>query len=824
MRQADEAAAGGQLTSAETTQSDGTAGATPTVGGSGPTTPTSHRAGRGAARSVVVRLLGSKTSSSRIWLITAVLVAITAELALLTAGSLSARLPPDPAVTLVLLLAFYATEAYVTQLRFGQSAHAFSLTEFPLVAGLIVVAPIGLLIARLCGSALALSINRRQGPALLAFNLAQVGLRTVSSIAIVALLVAPLENLGLSAYGAVWVAVIAAVVVENVISVDATSSVDTSWDATAESRRTPGTMLIGPAVSLTNTSVALMCLAAVFANPEAILLFIVPVLTIFAAYRAYVSERRQQRNIAMLYESTRILQRVPELETTLTSILGHVRTMFRADVAEICLLPTTEGEPVLRSRVGPGDAVEVMEAIGPALTDPALLRAVAERRTHLVADTAPTGEGGSRWRPGPKAIAAPLLGETDLIGTMMVADRHGDIGPFDLADLRLFETLASHAAIALENWQLGRSLEQMDRLKDELNHQASHDALTGLANRAVFLQAVTERLESTDQEGRIPVVLFLDLDDFKLVNDSLGHAAGDTLLVAVGDRIGSAIRSSDLAARFGGDEFAILLWDEPDLAQTMRIANQLTAALLVDFNLGGHQVSVRASVGVAFGRPGVDVAADLMQNADVAMYSAKGQGKSRAVVFEPSMREAIVTRAALLGDLERAIVAREFFLLYQPIVELATGRLAGVEALVRWQHPARGLLRPDAFIHYAEETGMIVDIGRRVLAEACGQLVTWSDGSSLPGFTVSVNVSTRELSQPDFVDETLSIIRKAGVDPAQVKLEVTETVMMHDWEETRSKLQLLRDAGAGISVDDFGTGFSSLSYLQRKTSVRNYDD
>jgi len=718
-------------------------------------------------------------------------------------------------VTFVLFLAFYATEAYVTQLHFGQSAHTFSATEFPLVAGLIVVAPVGLLIARLGGSALALLVNRGQSRAMLAFNLAQVGLRTVSSIAIVQLMVTPLENLGLSAYGAVWVAVIAAVVVENLISDVARSSVNASGDATPESPPTPGMMLIGLAVSLTNTSVALMCLAAVFANPEAILLFIMPVLTIFAAYRAYVSERRQHQNIAMLYESTRILQRVPELETTLTSILGHVRTMFRADVAEICLLPTTEGEPVLRSRVGPGDALEVMEPIGPALADPDLLRAIAERRTHLAAETAPTGEGGSRWRPGPKAIVAPLLGETDLIGTMMVADRLGDLGPFDLADLRLFETLASDTAIALENWQLGRSLEQMDRLKDELHQQASHDALTGLANRAVFLQAVAERLESTEPEGRIPVVLFLDLDDFKLVNDSLGHAAGDTLLVAVGDRIQSAIRSSDLAARFGGDEFAILLWDEPDLAQTMRVANQLTAALLVDFNLGGHQVSVRASVGVAFGRPGVDGAADLVQNADVAMYSAKGQGKSRVVVFEPSMREAVVTRAALLGDLERAIVAREFFVLYQPIVELATGRLAGVEALVRWQHPARGLLRPDAFIHYAEETGMIVDIGRRVLGEACRQMQIWSAGSPRPGFTVSVNVSTRELDQSNFVDETLSIIRKAGLDPAQVKLEVTETVMLHDWEATRSKLQLLRDAGAGISVDDFGTGYSSLSYLQR---------
>jgi diguanylate cyclase (GGDEF)-like protein len=458
--------------------------------------------------------------------------------------------------------------------------------------------------------------------------------------------------------------------------------------------------------------------------------------------------------------------------------------------------------------------VEMMRPIGPALDDPNLLRAVAERRGFLVERTASAGTDGTARRHG-GAMVAPLLGEANLIGTIVVADRLSDISTFGLEDLKLFETLASHTAVALENGQLEQSLDQLNRIKDELNHQASHDTLTGLANRSVFTQAVARRLESTEADGRIPVVMFIDLDDFKLVNDSLGHAAGDELLVAVGDRLRGVLRASDLAARLGGDEFAVLLSDEPDLKLAMRVANRMTAAMGAYFNLDGRDVSVRASIGVAAGRPGMDVAGDVLRNADVAMYSAKARGKSRVVVFEPAMHEALLARARLSADLEHAISSREFVLQYQPIVELATGRIVSVEALVRWQHPTRGRVGPDDFIRVAEETDAILDIGRWVLSEACRQMQTWRDLASSVPFTVSVNISARELNQPDFVDRVLTTIREAGVDPAEIVLEMTETAMLQDWAATRVKLQDLRNAGVSLSVDDFGTGYSSLSYLQR---------
>jgi diguanylate cyclase (GGDEF)-like protein len=456
-----------------------------------------------------------------------------------------------------------------------------------------------------------------------------------------------------------------------------------------------------------------------------------------------------------------------------------------------------------------------MQPVGPALEDPILIRAVSERQGRLVDLPAAGADTDGERGIVRKALVAPLLGESTLVGTLLVSDPLNDLSTFEAEDLKLFETLANHTAIALENGQLEQSLEQLGRLKEELHHQASHDPLTGLANRSLFTQLVASRLEARDPSGTVPIVLFVDLDDFKLVTDTLGHAAGDALLIAVGDRLLSVLRATDMAARLGGDEFAVLLRDTPDMKASMRVANRLTAAMGPLFEIDGRDVNVRASVGVAAGRPGVDSAGDLLRNADVAMYSAKARGKGRVVVFEPSMHDAVMVRAQLSADLEHAISAREFVLQYQPIVEIATGRMIGVEALVRWEHPERGRIGPDDFIRVAEESDSILEIGRWVLSQACQQIRSWQRLIGSDPFTVSVNISARQLAQPDFVDEVLTIIREAGVAPTQIVLEMTETSMLQDSAATRSKLHDLRDAGIGVSIDDFGTGYSSLSYLQR---------
>jgi EAL domain-containing protein (putative c-di-GMP-specific phosphodiesterase class I) len=251
------------------------------------------------------------------------------------------------------------------------------------------------------------------------------------------------------------------------------------------------------------------------------------------------------------------------------------------------------------------------------------------------------------------------------------------------------------------------------------------------------------------------------------------------------------------------------------MSVAMRVAGRLAAAMGPSFRLDGRDVVVRASIGVAAGRPGIDTAGDLVRNSDVAMYSAKARGKGRVVVFEPSMHEAVMARAQLSADLEHAIAAGEFVLQYQPIVEIETGRVSGVEALVRWDHPDRGRVGPDDFIRMAEESDAILGIGRWVLGEACRQAHEWRDRTASDQFTVSVNISARQLAQPDFVQEVMRTIGDAAIDPSAIVLEMTETALLQDSAATVAKLEELRSAGIGISVDDFGTGYSSLSYLQR---------
>ena len=763
-----------------------------------------------SVRSHFRSFIADTSGSTRVWLFTLVLILLTALLAIVV-------VPPQPPIAVpiaipmwLLAIGFYLAEAKVIHLHIGRSAHSFSMSELPLVAGLFLVTPPAFIAARLVGSAVALVVNRRQRRVKLAFNLAQFGLASVVSVWIVHVIVTPGQAFGPS----IWAAVLLVALVENLIGVLSVSTAISLAEGTPQYRRIPEMLKIGIVVSLTNASIALMGLTVLWANPESIWLFVLPTVTAALAYRAYISERQQHESIELLYESTRILQRSPQLDTALVSLLDHARKMFRADVAEIRLLPRHEGDDILRCQVGPGDRIEVMQPVGPTLDDPLLIRAVTERQGRLV-DLVVDEESERAGRRARRALVAPLLGESTLVGTLMVSDPLNDLSTFEAEDLKLFETLANHTAIALENGQLEQSLEQLGRLKEELHHQALHDPLTGLANRSLFTQVVASRLESPDPGGSVPIVLFVDLDDFKLVNDSLGHAAGDALLVAVGDRLHSVLRASDMAARLGGDEFAVLLRDSPDMKASMRVANRLTAAMGPLFEIEGRDVNVRASVGVAAGRPGVDTAGDLLRNADVAMYSAKARGKGRVVVFESSMHDAVMVRAQLSADLEHAIAAREFVLQYQPIVEMTSGRMVGVEALVRWEHPERGRIGPDDFIRVAEESDSILEIGRWVLGQACQQLREWQHLVAGTPFTVSINISARQLAQPDFVAEVEAIIREAGVAPTQVVLEMTETSMLHDSAATREKLQDLRDAGIGVSIDDFGTGYSSLSYLQR---------
>lgn len=750
------------------------------------------------------------SGSARVWVLAIVLAVSGAILAVLL---VPADVPLQPPISIpwwLLAVAFYLAEAKVVHIHIGHGAHSFSMSEVPLVIGLFLVNPAGFIAARVVGSGVALIVHRRQRSVKLVFNLALFLFGAVVAVSVVHLAATSEASFG----PGLWLSAIAATGLENLIGVIAVVTAISLAEGTSQHRRIPEMIKIGTLVSLTNATLALMAVIVFWLEPRATLLFVVPLATAALAYRAYITERRQHEQLEMLYESTRILQRNPEMASALVTLLEHARRMFRADLVEIYILPQREGDDVLRTAVGPGAETIVMDPIGAAVDDPLLLRAIVERTAFIGDWEAQPGQERREPRSG-RVMVAPLNGETSLIGAMVAANPLSDINPFDESDLRFFETLVNHTAVALENGQLEQSLLKLSEMKDELRHQAFHDALTGLANRSLFAQIVAQRLEAPDPSGLVPVVLFLDLDDFKFVNDTLGHAAGDALLVSVGERIRASLRPEDVAARLGGDEFGILISDGPDLTTALRIGQRLTSEMAASFHIGGRPVTVRASVGVAAGRPGAGTAGDLLRDADVAMYSAKAQGKGRMVVFEPAMHAAVVARANLQTDLERALDSEELLLQYQPIFEIATGRTIAVEALVRWDHPERGRLWPVGFISVAEESDTIVKIGRWVLAAACRDARTWQDELRGSDFVVSVNVSARQLSQPDFAEEALEIIRASGVRPEAIALEVTETATLQDYEATRAKLQVLRDAGVGIWVDDFGTGYSSLSYLRR---------
>ena len=446
-------------------------------------------------------------------------------------------------------------------------------------------------------------------------------------------------------------------------------------------------------------------------------------------------------------------------------------------------------------------------AAGRRARDPGLgIRAMLEGRL-VVVDKATDpldGQVPNLWRAeGLQAgMAAPVLQGTTVVGSVVTASENRN-RYYSTRDQQSLLALAEHASLALNH----------ARALDDVAHQAFHDSLTGMPNRALFLDRLTFAVGRASRSGNPVGVLFIDLDDFKTINDSLGHRAGDELLQAVASRLEGCLRPSDTIARLGGDEFAVLIEEIEDNADAAMAASHVLESLAEPIAIEGREVYVGASVGIA---AGPEDAETLLRDADLAMYRAKAEGKGRYRAYAPHMHVDIVERMELEIDLKRAIEANELELHYQPIFDLKAGTIAGLEALVRWNHPTRGVLQPDCFIPLAEASGRVSDLGRWVLAAACHQGALWrARYPAMDGIKVGVNLSATELRDDAVVDQVADALRVAQLDPRGLTLEITETALMDDLDAAARRLGELKALGVEIAVDDFGIGHSSLRYLKQ---------
>jgi diguanylate cyclase (GGDEF)-like protein len=512
------------------------------------------------------------------------------------------------------------------------------------------------------------------------------------------------------------------------------------------------------------------------------------------------------------------MSRSTEMDTTVIDVLRHTRASLRAETAELLLFSTDDGEQALRTVVRSDQTETVLHPVLVDAVESALLMHLGDERGRLLhvrsADVDALAFLGARHASD--AMVCALVGETRVIGAVTIAGRLGGVATFDREDLRQLEALAAQLSISLQNGQLERSLARLTELQQELEHQAFHDPLTGLANRVLFHERVSHAIERAAREQRPLAVLFLDLDDFKNLNDGVGHAAGDQVLVEVANRLQQLLRPSDTAARLGGDEFAVLLETTAREADAVSIAERVVEAIGVPMVLADGEVAMRGSVGIATAIGGSITAEEMLRNADMAMYKAKAMGKGRWEMFAPQMHVAALERHQLKTDLLHSIERSQLRLQYQPIVHLPSGTLYGVEALLRWEHPSRGLIQPDAFIGVAEESDLIVAMGRHVLEVACLQALEWaSQFPSARGLTISVNASGRELREASFSGDVEDVVRRVGLDPHCLVLEVTESQMITDPPVLCEKLARLKRMGVRLAIDDFGTGYSSLSSLRQ---------
>jgi diguanylate cyclase (GGDEF)-like protein len=758
-------------------------------------------------------LMGRLTPSQRIMLLTATVAVAAVALFVIVVRTL----PGAPtALNLPWVLwatAFAAGEVLVVHWQWKRDAHSFSMGDLVLAVGLFLATPVQLVTAMALGAGAALLLHRRQTGVKLVFNMAEYALG--SSVALVVF-----HSLS-SLFGSNldWLAALLAVLAATLTADAAIFGIMIILEGRVDVQQLWELLGLSVPFALGSAGMGLVVARTVVNDPAALALLTLPTLLIVVAYRAYTGAKEQQDNLRLLHEVTSLLH-AGDTQEALGDFLDSVRSAFRAEMAELVLLGPAgrEGATVSRSREGEEPVVMAR------LDDPEDHHRLLRLATASGALTTRTGTGhGTQLdsyaasRGLKDAVAAALRTEDRVHGLLLVGGRIGDVTTFTSRDLALLDTFARHVATSLERGRLEENLRQVTDLKEQLRHQALHDPLTGLPNRTLFLDRVRHSVDTAGRTGIWPAVLYLDLDGFKPVNDTFGHEAGDVLLRTVADRLRGCLRPADTAARLGGDEFVVLLNGPVDRFGVARVVERIRAQLDVPILLGeGVVTTVGASIGIALGDVTTADADTLVRNADIAMYAAKRAMGSDFLVYEPGMGDTGATRKDSAAELAAAIRAGEMRTVYQPLIDMRTGRPIGAEALVRWQHPVDGLRSPDQFIGLAEESGLITEIGALVLNDACHQAARWvAETPDHTDLLVTVNLSARQVGDDAIVEQVTAALAASGLDPHRLVLEITETVLMHDRDAAAATLWQLKGLGVRIAIDDFGTGYSSLAYLRR---------
>jgi diguanylate cyclase (GGDEF)-like protein len=736
--------------------------------------------------------------AARATLVTALLVVLSAGLA----PVVSAATEPQEGLRLswwLLAMVFALVELVVLHAQVRHQAQTLSLCELPLVLGLFFAAPDDLVLARVLGPFFVFLLHRRQPLVKLLFNTALFTANATVAVAVFSVLHSDSEHVA-----STWVAIYAAVLASGTLDAVATTLVigafegRLSWWHLIREPLGEAPRAVGVA------SVALVAVYALTLTPLAAAPLAVSGGLILAGFRAYASLNDRHVALERVYRFTQLVSSDREVDEVLRSVLVEARELLHADTAAVHIAPA--------GLTGPGLHVSLSTASGLQSHEVDDLDDVSELWQAMLAQDGPMllprRAAGAAKRAllegmGCKdALAVPLRISSEIVGMVVVSDRMGEIKTFERPDVRLLETVTNHAGVALQN----------GRLIARLRHDALHDALTGLPNRVYLQQEIASAGLGLDR-GRSSgmAVLLMDLDRFKEVNDTLGHSHGDALLREVARRL-TADAHGAVVARLGGDEFAAVVPCAATPEVGMQAGRRLRRALEEPVELDGVTVTVGGSVGVAWTSGTSAHAAGLLRHADLAMYAAKATG-GEVTLYDPGMDTASPERLALVGELRAAIELGQLEVHVQPKARLDTGRVTAVEALVRWRHPVRGMVRPDEFIAVAERSGLIRPLTMHVLREAVAACASWRQHGV--EVNVAVNLSARTLLDLDLADDVRAILADHGVPPWLLTLEITEGSVMSDPERTLRLLVALRDMGVRLSVDDFGTGYSSLSYLKR---------